>query len=285
MQDALRNQQDPQDALASSVWQFVGHILADTPDCPDALRRSVHALMGTPPPEGPAGSPVGQAVQQQARTAAALEQVSLAVEQRQARMAAPERDRSSNSVITESVEEETERKVASHMAAVVSMCPSVRPGSLEYTQIAVVMRELAMEAAVERAGRNADVREACKVFHKKESFEALLAIGMAVQTQKIDGLARFHAASLRSRNAPASAASAMPQLKQPITSPVRRKQAQQTKAEKIAYTQSQTISDQLNMPCTEQVPDAAVPAAISDGMITVYPGHNGEPFWTEWKGK
>ena len=284
MQDALRNQQDPQQALASSVWQFVGHILADTPDCPDALRKSVHALMGAPPPEGPAGSPVGQAVQQQARTAAALEQVSMAVEQRQARMAAPEQNRSSNSVLTESVEEETERKVASHMAALVRMRPSMQPGSLEYTQIAGILRELAMEAAVERAGRNADMREACKVFYKKESFEALLAIGLAVQTQKIDGLARFHAASLRSRNAPASVASAMP-LKQPITSPVRRKQAQQTKAEKIAYTQSQTISDQLNMPCTQQAPDAAVPAAISDGMITVYPGHNGEPFWTEWKGK
>ena len=75
-----------------------------------------------------------------------------------------------------------------------------------------------------------------------------------------------------------------------------RKQFQQTKAEKIAFRQNQTISDQLNsMPATGQTSqqasgsefavEDAIPAALNDGMVTVCPGHNGEPFWTEWKGK
>ena len=27
-----------------------------------------------------------------------------------------------------------------------------------------------------------------------------------------------------------------------------------------------------------------VPGTVTDGIAVVYPGHNGEPFWTEWMG-
>ncbi|KAL0022116.1 hypothetical protein WJX79_002359 [Trebouxia sp. C0005] len=36
---------------------------------------------------------------------------------------------------------------------------------------------------------------------------------------------------------------------------------------------------------SEVAVEGAVPVTINDGIITVYPGHSGEPFWTAWKGK
>ena len=283
----------------NDTCKLVGQILEDAPDCADTLRKAEHALMDTPSPEGLAGSPVNQAVQQQARTAAALEQVGLVFQQRQASMTAQEQGGSSCTLPGESLQEEAARMSSMHMAAIASMYPTLQPGGTEHAKVAGVMKHLAMEAATFRAEHRADIRKLANIYDRKDSSEALLAIGMAVQNQQVQGLTRFHAANLWSRNTSASAATVMPQLKQPITSPVRKKQAQQTKAEKIAYRQSQNMSRKLNsMPGTEQTSQkasgshiavdgapAAAPPAINDGLITVYPGHNGEPFWTEWKGK
>ncbi|DBA69391.1 TPA: hypothetical protein ACH3X2_012861 [Trebouxia sp. C0005] len=170
-------------------------------------------------------------------------------------MAAQEQDNSSDLQMAESIQKEAADLLSMHMAAIGSVCPTpaLQPGGNEYAKVAGVMANLAMETARSRAR----LRRAAEIIDKKDSFEALIAIGLAIQNQEIEGLARFHAATLR---------------------------------------QSQNVSHRLsNMAATGQTSaqaqgsevavEGAVPVTINDGIITVYPGHSGEPFWTAWKGK
>ena len=125
-----------------------------------------------------------------------------------------------------------------------------------------------------------------------DSFHALLAVAMAIQIQGINGLAHFQAVSLR----PRSARPAVPVgLKVPLTSPDRKRQARDNRAEKAAYKQTQDLkermgsvarSESLHTSHSQQPHSAAsLPQEINDGVLIVYPGHAGEPFWTEWQGR
>ncbi|DBA92390.1 TPA: hypothetical protein ACH3X1_015761 [Trebouxia sp. C0004] len=67
---------------------------------------------------------------------------------------------------------------------------------------------------------------------KSESFHTLLAVAMVTQSQQLYGLARYQAASARAWLTSALATGTEAGLKVPVTSPVCRKAAQDTRAEK-----------------------------------------------------
>lgn len=127
---------------------------------------------------------------------------------------------------------------------------------------------------------------------RSESFQALLGVAMAAQSQQIAGLARFQAASVRSQLAPHPVEGSRPTagLQQPLASPERRYKAREAKSQKAAYKQEQEMQERLSAmpPAVGQasgsgsVSDAAI---ITDGVQIVYPGSNAEPFWNDWKGR
>ena len=88
LQEALRTQKEPSTVLNSRIWKMAGQVLMDNPDCPVEVSRAVHALMGISLLEVPVGSPVSQANSRQARTAHALQGVSLAAQESLAGMTA-----------------------------------------------------------------------------------------------------------------------------------------------------------------------------------------------------
>ena len=77
IQEALLNNGQPDDVLLTSIWRLAGQVLLDVPDCPVQLAQAVYTLMGKDPPEHLLNSLVRQVSARQARTAEALEAVSL----------------------------------------------------------------------------------------------------------------------------------------------------------------------------------------------------------------
>ena len=115
-----------------------------------------------------------------------------------------------------------------------------------------------------------------------------------INSQKIESLV----AELRSQMTSLLSASVMPGHVHTNSSPEHIQQAQQTIAEKNAARPAQHIKKTGNLSSmratgqtSQQVPesgliiDKVTPAAINNAISTVYPGHNGEPVWTKWKGK
>ena len=185
-----------------------------------------------------------------------------------------------------------------------SQSPLLQVGGADHQVMGAVMASIVLQLAeanktVRRA--NAWMSNAAHSMDKSESFQALLAVAMVTQSQQLYGLARYQAASARARLTSAPAASTENGLKVPVTSPIRRKVAQDTRAEKRAFQQSQNMQERVvNMPGAaqpaagpssntgmQQTQGAAdvLPMNMSGGIAIVYPGHCGEPYWTEWMGK
>ncbi len=310
LQEALRTQKEPSTVLNSRIWKMAGQVLMDNPDCPVEVSKAVHALMGISLPEVPMGSPVSQANSRQARTAQALQGVSLAAQESLAGMTASGQQLQQSSAYDEQAEaqrmqQEATQLLSTALATINSHCqsPLLQAGGPDHQVVGAMMAPIVLQLAesnrtVRRA--NAWMSNAAHSMDKSESFHALLAVAMVTQSQQLYGLARYQAASARARLTSAPAAGTEAGLKVPVTSPVRRKAAQDTRAEKRAFQQTQNRQQHVtNMPGAAQ--PAAAPSSnagmqqtqgaadvllmnMSGGIAIVYPGHNGEPYWTEWMG-
>ena len=75
MQEALRNNGQPGDVLFTSIWRLAGQVLLNVPDWLVQPAQAVYTLMCNP--EHLLNSPVRQFSERQARTAEALEAISL----------------------------------------------------------------------------------------------------------------------------------------------------------------------------------------------------------------
>lgn len=134
-----------------------------------------------------------------------------------------------------------------------------------------------------------------------ESFQALIAVALAQQSQQIAGLAQFQAASMRSNLANRDPSSFQDrQAQQTVTSPVRRQFQRERKALKVANAQSdhgaqqpvgepsgtrQAAAQQASAGATGNSTRLPQPMQMNDGIVTVYPGQKGVLQWTVWAGR
>ena len=311
LQKALCFQKEPSTVLNSNIWKMAGQVLMDNPDCPVEVSRAVHALMCISLVEAPVGSPVSQANSRQARTAQALQGVSLAAQKSLAGMTASGQQLQQSTACDEQAEAQRMQQEATQLpstalATISSQCqsPLLQAGGADHQVVGAVMAPIVLQLAesnrtVRRA--NAWMSNAAHSMDKSKSFQPLLAVAMVTQSQQLYGLARYQAASATARLTSAPAATTENGLKVPVTSPIRRKVAQDTRAEKRAFQQTQNMQERvINMPGAAQ--PAAGPSSntgmqqtqgaadvlrrnMSGGIAIVYPGHSEEPYWTEWMGK
>lgn len=196
------------------------------------------------------------------------------------------------------MQQEATQLLSTALATISSQCqsPLLQAGGADHQVVGAVMAPIVLQLAesnktVRRA--NAWMSNAADSMDKSESFQALLAVAMVTQSQQLYGLARYQAASARARLTSAPAATTENGLKVPVTSPIRRKVAQDTRAEKRAFQQTQNMQERVvNMPGAAQ-PAAGpssntgmqqtlaadvLPQNMSGGIAIVYPGHSGEPY-------
>ena len=284
---------------------MAGQVLLDNPDCPVEVSKAVHALMGVPPPEGPVGSPVSQANVRQAHTEQALQGVSLAAEELLASRTAHGQQlqqSTPNDAAAEAqhMREEATQILSSALERTSNSCqaPSLQAGGRDLQRVGAEMAPMVQQLVAYKH----QACHAANINDKSESFQALLAVAMVTQSQQLHGLARYQAANARARLSSAPPVDTEAGLKVPVTSPVRRQAAQEKKAEKTAFQQAQEMQERLqSRPPTAHTAQAAaastsnastqrtqhadvLPGNIDDGVVIVYPGHNGEPFWTRWLG-
>ena len=212
---------------------MAGQVLMDNPNCPVEVSRAVHALMSISLPEVPVGSPVSQANSRQARTAQALQGVSLAAQESLAGMTASGQQLQQSTAYDEQAEaqrmqQEATQLLSTALATISSQCqsPLLQAGGADHQVVSAVMAPIVLQLAesnrtVRRA--NAWMSNAAHSMDKSESYQALLAVAMVTQSQQLYGLARYQAASARARLTSAPAASTENGLKVPVTSPIRRK--------------------------------------------------------------
>ncbi|MCJ1368720.1 hypothetical protein MMC16_007865 [Acarospora aff. strigata] len=301
-QDAIRSGAAPSTVLKTNIWRAAGHVLLDIPDCPVELSRAVHVLMGIDPPEAPLGSPISQLSQRQVRTAQALQEVDEAARDAQAststRLAPAPVDVKAEA---DRIQAEAGQLLSAALGSVSRAChsPQLQIGGVDPQLLTALVGAFMAPVVHQLAEAHSTIRScrewmatAADAAERSESFQALLGVAMAAQSQQIAGLARFQAASVRSQLAPHPVEGSRPTagLQQPLASPERRYKAREAKSNKAAYKQEQEMQERLSAmpPAVGQasgsgsVSDAAI---ITDGVQIVYPGSNAEPFWNDWKGR
>ena len=172
--------------------------------------------------------------------------------------------------------------------------PSMQAGGLDLQRVGTEMAPMVQElVAYKQEAHHAkqQAHHAANIIEKSESFQALLSVAVVTLSQQLHGLARYQAANARARLSSAPPVDTEAGLQVPVTSPVRRQAAQEKKAEKTAFQQAQQMQERLqSRPPTAHAAAAStsnadvLPGNINDGVVIVYPGHNGEPFWTQWLG-
>ena len=245
--------------------------------------------MGTEPPADAPGSPVSQVSQRQARTEQALNDIGTAAAHQQ----------SQPPVAFDSVAEaqvirmEACALLSTAMMSMSNQSQTLQPGQTDFTIAAATIAPIALQLA----NANSIIRDVQATRGKAESFNALIAIALANQSQQIHGLAQFQAASVRSGasatagNLSQRAPHAQPD--QPLLSPERRQLARQTRQHKVAHKQTLQVQERLdNLPVASRpirpltsTASAVMTGHINDGVQTVYPGKRGELQWDRWEGR
>jgi len=286
IQEALRNNGQPDDVLLTSIWRLAGQVLLDVPDCPVQLAQAVYTLMGKDPPEHLLNSPVRQVSERQARTAEALEAISLTAQtvrqhqlaqasQQAAANAANAQPPSTASAATDSQSAQPEQDSAfqllhSVMATVASsneaaMAPEHAPVlHMIGAMMAPVVQMLKEQQKEHRASmdqllqQNRQLSQQLdRVEQKIDSnahFYPLMAVAMAQLSQQMHGLAQFLAAGFGSGRAKAGQLSpgAAPSVQQPVNTPQRKKMRKADDARHVARKQVLAVDERLD----EQGPSA-----------------------------
>jgi len=287
IQEALRNNGQPDDVLLTSIWRLAGQVLLDVPDCPVQLAQAVHTLMGKDPPEHLLNSPERQVSERQARTAEALEAISLTAQtvrqhqlaQASQQAAASAQPPSTASAATDSQSAQPEQDSAfqllqSVMATVASsneaaMAPEHAPvlhmiGAVMAPIVQMLKDEQQKERAMHRASmdqllqQNRQLSQQLdRVEQKIDSnahFYPLMAVAMAQLSQQMHGLAQFLAAGFGSGRAKAGQLSpgAVPSVQQPVNTPQRKKMRKADDARHVARKQVLAVDERLD----EQGPSA-----------------------------
>lgn len=281
--------------LKTKIWVMAAQVLLDIDDCPVEITKAVHALMGVAAPERPVGSPVSQINQRQARTAQALQDISTAAEAAQSSLSAaqqlPTYDAQAEA---QRMQQEATQLMSAAMStlSIHGQASTLRVGGCDYQLASAIMAPIIQQLAqANRTQRRADawMAKAERQMEKTESFQALLSVAMVTQSQQLQGLARYQAANVRSSLASSASDGCKPVFQQPLTSPERRQVNKQNKADKRAFQQTQDMQQRVNtLPAAPHSvhQDADVLLGdICDGVMSAYPGHSGEPFWTAWSGK
>ena len=291
IQEALRNNGQPDDVLLTSIWRLAGQVLLDVPDCPVQLAQAVYTLMGKDPPEHLLNSPVRQVSERQARTAEALEAISLTAQtvrehqlaQASQQAAANAQPPSTASAATDSQSAQPEQDSAfqllhSVMATVASsseaaMAPEHAPvlqmiGAVMAPVVQMLKAEQQKERAMHRASMDKLSQQLDRVEQKIDSnahFYALMAVAMAQLSQQMHGLAQFLAAGFGRGRAKAGQLSpgAVPHVQQPVNTPQRKKMRKADDARHVARKQVLAVDERLD----EQGPSGgAVQAATVLGQ-------------------
>ncbi len=157
LQEALRTQKEPSTVLYSRIWKMAGQVLMDNPDCPVEVSRAVHALMGISLPEVPVGSPVSQANSRQARTAQALQGVSLAAQESLAGMTASGQQLQQPTAYDEQAEahrmqQEATQLLSTALATISSQCqsPLLQAGGADHQVVGAVMAPIVLQSQTEQ---------------------------------------------------------------------------------------------------------------------------------------
>ena len=175
------------------------------------------------------------------------------------------------------------------MRSMSNQSQALQPGQADFTIAAAAIAPIALQLA----NANSIIRDVQATRGKAESFNALMAVALANQSQQIHGSAQFQAASVRS-GASATAGTfsqraphgKLAQPSQPLLNPERRQLACQTRQHKVAHKQVQVQErlDNLLMASRPIGPpnntaSAVLTGRINDGVQTVYPGKHGELQW------
>ena len=170
---------------------------------------------------------------------------------------------------------------------------TLQPGQPDFTIAAATIAPIALQLAK----AHSVIRDVQATRGKAESFQALVAIALANQSQQIHGLAQFQAASFRSGTSATAGdlSQHAPHAKpaQPILSPERRQLARQAKQHKVAHKQTLQVQERLDSLPAASRPigseshnaSAVLTGHIHDGVQTVYPGKRGELQWDRWEGR
>ena len=234
IQEALRNNGQPDDVLLTSIWRLAGQVLLDVPDCPVQLAQAVYTLMGKDPPEHLLNSLVRQVSARQARTAETLEAVSLTAQtvrqhqlaQASQQAAASAQPPSTASAATDGQSAQPEQDSAfqllqSVMATVASsneaaMAPEHAPvlhmiGAVMAPVVQMLKDEQQKEHAMHRASMDQLLQQNRQLSQQLDSVEQkidsnahfypLMAVAMAQLSQQMHGLAQFLAAGFGSGRA------------------------------------------------------------------------------------
>ena len=126
---------------------------------------------------------------------------------------------------------------------------TLQPGQADFTIAAAAIAPIALQLAK----ANSIIRDVQATRGKAESFNALIAIALANQSQQIHGLAQFQAGSVRSGTSATagelSQRAPHGKLAQPLLSPERGKLARQTRQHKVAHKQTLQLQERLdNLP-------------------------------------
>lgn len=313
----MRDQKEPATPLMTDIWRLAGQVLMDNPDCPMEVSKAVHTLMGVPPPEGPDGSPVSQANAHQAHIDQAQQVVSQAAQERLAswtglRQQLQQSTPYDAAAEAERIQREATQILSSALARVSSNCqsPSLQAGGLDLERVGTEMAPICQQLAESKMAMhrcNALTSNAAHNIERAGAFQPLLAAAVATQSQQIQSLARYQAADARARLSSAPAVDCQAGLKVLDTGPVRRQAAAEKKAKKRTFEQTQATQElPQRMPSTAQAAQSAAaptsnasvqatqyadvwPGNINDDgniidVAIVYPGHDGEPYWTAWLG-
>ncbi|DBB16110.1 TPA: hypothetical protein ACH3X3_003472 [Trebouxia sp. C0006] len=291
--EALLNNGQPDDVLLTSIWRLAGQVLLDVPDCPVQLAQAVYTLMGKDPPEHLLNSLVRQVSARQARTAEALEAVSLTaqtVRQHQLAQASQQavasaQPPSTASAATDGQSAQPEQDSAfqllqSVMATVASsneaaMAPEHAPvvhmiGAVMAPVVQMLKDEQQKEHAMHRASMDQLLQQNRQLSQQLDSVE---------QNSWQLGLEAAGQISL----------GAVPSVQQPINTPQRKKMRKADDAWHVARKHVLAVDERLD----EQGPSAGpvqaptvlgqrqtAPAMltgpIANGVQTVYPGKAGE---------
>lgn len=314
---SLHAQKEPPIALMTNLWSLAGQVLMDNPDCTVEVSKAVHALMGVPPPEGPVASPGSQANAHQAHIDQAIQVVSQAAQERLAswtglRQQLQQSTPYDAAAEAERIQREATQVLSSALARVSSNCqsPSLQAGGLDLQRVGTEMAPICQELAASKMTMhrcNTVISNAAHNIERAGSFQPLLAAAVATQSQQIQSLARYQAADARARLSSAPAVDCEAGLKVLVTGPVRRQAAAEKKAKKRTFEQTQEMQEPLQtLPSTAQAAQSAAgpasnasiqatqyadvwPGNINDDgniidVAIVYPGHDGEPYWTAWLG-
>ena len=171
---------------------------------------------------------------------------------------------------------------------------TLQPGQADFTIAAANIAPIALQLAK----AHSIIRDVQATRGKAESFNALIAIALANQSQQIHGLAQFQAASVRSGTSAAvgNLSQHAPHVKQPaqpLLSPERRQLARQARQHKVAHKQTLQVQERLDsLPAASRpigpatiTASAVLTGSIDDGVQTVYPGKRGELQWDRWEGR